>query len=212
MTSDSVTLLIRAIENDDEAAAHALFERYFARVTAFARRKLAADFRRVVDEEDVAIISFYDCLRRVRSGEHPPLKDRDELWWLLARITERKACDVVRKHLSARRGEGRVQGESVFIRPGSDVSDGGIASVPDPSAKHELATQLTEEIDRMINVLDDDNLRDIADLVLAGFSTAEIAELVDRTQRTVQRRLRMILDIWNQAGFGEEVPSTKRAA
>ena len=212
MSSDSVTLLIRAIEKNDEAAAFALFDRYFARVTAFARGKVAAGVRRVVDEEDVAIVSFHDCLKRVGSGEHPPLKDRNELWWLLARITERKACDAVRKHMSARRGKGRVLGESVFVRPGSDVSDGGIASVPDPGAKHELATQFAEEFEQMIDILDNDNLRDIAGLALTGFSTAEIAKLVNRTQRTVQRRLRMILDIWNQAGLGVDTPSTRRAA
>ena len=69
----------------------------------------------------------------------------------------------------------------------------------------------------MIALLEDDKLCEIADLVMAGYSTAEIAKQTNRTQRTVQRRLRMIQDIWNKANPGvtddtEEETRRKRCA
>jgi DNA-directed RNA polymerase specialized sigma24 family protein len=199
MLRDSVTLWLRAAENHDEAAAQALFDRYFDRVQALARRKLAKSSRRVVDEEDIAITTFHACLDRVRSNRFPPLKDRNELWRLLVKITDRKACDVLRKHLSAKRGAGRVRGESVFFFSGSEQSVTGIGRVADQGARHSLAVQFADEYRKLMALLSDDGLREVARLIISGFSTSEIAKETNRTQRTVQRRLRMILDVWNQA-------------
>ena len=210
MTSNSVTLWIRAIENNDEAAAHALFDRYFQKVIQHARLKLASDLRRVVDEEDIAVMAFQACFQRISSGEHPQLKDRNELWSLLARIAERRACDVVRRHLTARRGKGRVRGESVFARSGVAESTDGLRSVPDPNGNEEVAAQMAEEYERMMGLLESDQLRDVAKLVLAGFSTSEIAEQLDRTQRTVQRRLKIILDTWSEGRMPENMPSNSK--
>jgi RNA polymerase sigma factor (sigma-70 family) len=212
MLQNSVTLWIRAVENHDEAAARALFDRYFHRVLAVARRKLGAASRRVVDEEDIAITAFQAGLARIASPRFPPLKDRDEFWGVLVKITRRRVCDVMRRHLSAKRGGGRVRGESVFIYPGGDQSGSGIAAVPDQAMNQELAAHFAEEYRRLMERLDD-SLREVARLVLAGYSTAAIANQTNRTQRTVQRRLRMILEIWNLERQADAAPlSADKAA
>lgn len=197
MSKNSVTLWIRAIENGDKAATQALFDRYFARLQAFARRKLSGNTLRVVDEEDIAITSFHACLERIASGRFPPLKDRDELWRLLARVAERKACDATRRHLAAKRGAGRVRGESIFHRSDED-SVMGFAAIPDAEMSEQLSLQFAEEYRKQMALLEDEGLRQVAQLVLAGYSTAEIAQQTNRTNRTVQRRLGMILKIWQQ--------------
>ena len=83
MDSHSVTLLIRAIENQDTSAEQVLFDRYFKRLVAFARRKLGSMSRRVDDEEDVAITAFCSCLLKIKSGHSPQISDRKHLWRLL---------------------------------------------------------------------------------------------------------------------------------
>lgn len=214
MLRNSVTLWIRAVESNDEAAAQALFDRYFARVQTLARRRLANISLRVVDEEDIAITTFQACLARVASGRFPPLQDRDELWRLLVKITERKVVDALRKHLSAKRGDGRVRGESVFLCQGGEDSTAGFSQIPDREAKESLGLQFADEYRKLMSLLEDEGLREVARMALAGCSTAEIAQQTNRTRRTVQRRLAMILEIWKEQHNQEVVerPNPKKAA
>lgn len=216
MQGNSVTLWLRAVENHDEAAAGALFDRYFDRILALARRRLTSHSRRVVDEEDIAVTVLHAVLARVGSERFPAVNNRDELWGLMLRITDRKVCDALRKHLSAKRGGGRVRGESVFLRHGGEDSETGISAIPARGETQELGVQFAEEYRRLLALLDNQDLVTVAKLILTGHSTAEIAEQTNRTQRTVQRRLRMILDIWNQAGHDNACfvapPASGRAA
>lgn len=197
MSGNSVTLWIQSLDNDDETAAQALFERYFDRLVALARKKLSNIPRRVVDEEDVAITAFYSCIASARKGRYPSLKNRDELWRLLVTITERKVLDAIRKHRSAKRGGGNVRGESVFMSPNGNGFDLGISEIPDREPTEKFADFLAEEYTRLMDLLKDDDLAQIAHLVLEGYSTSEIATRIDRTQRTVQRRIKLIQTIWS---------------
>lgn len=197
MPGNSVTLWIQSLENDDQATAQALFDRYFDRLVALARKKLKAIPRRVVDEEDIAITAFYSCVANAQRGRYS-LKNRGELWKLLVTITERKVVDVIRKHQSAKRGKGNIRGESVFVSANGNTIGHGINGVPEREPTEGFADLLAEEYTRLIALLDDDDLSQIADLVLGGYSTAEIATRVNRTQRTVQRRVKMIQDIWSR--------------
>lgn len=197
MTGNSVTLWMRALEKDDQSAAQALFDRYFDRLVALARRKLGTTARRAFDEEDIAVTALYSCLAGVIDGRYPQLEDRDHLWRLLVKITERKVCDAMRKHTSAKRGAGNVRGESVFINTGGSSLGGGIHEIPDREPTEEFADQLAQQCEHLVQKLGDANLVEVATLVLAGYSTAEIARKTDRTQRTIQRRIKLIQEIWS---------------
>ena len=93
----SVTRWVEAyVASGDQDAARQLWDRYFQRLVGLARVKLRRRRRPGLDQdaEDAALSAlknFYEAARRER---FPLLKDRDDLWWLLIKITARKAHDL----------------------------------------------------------------------------------------------------------------------
>src|SRR6516225_3701992 len=102
----SVTGLLERLKSGDHEAARLLWQRYFPRLVALARKKLQAAPRRVADEEDVALSAFDSFCRRAEQGHFPDLKDRDGLWALLVVLTARKAADQLRHQQRDKRGGG----------------------------------------------------------------------------------------------------------
>src|SRR5262245_852190 len=97
----SVSHWIASLKEGDSAAAQPLWERYYRRLLALARKKLRASRRRAAaDEEDVVQNAFHSFFRAVADGRFPQLDDRDSLWRLLVTITARKA---IRQHLHEHR-------------------------------------------------------------------------------------------------------------
>src|SRR5205085_531840 len=92
----------------DAAAVQGLWERYFRRLVALARKKLADAPRRAADEEDVALSAFDSFCRNAERGLFPQLLDRDSLWRLLVVITARKSAHLRRDEGRAKRGGGAV--------------------------------------------------------------------------------------------------------
>ncbi|MCD0457862.1 ECF-type sigma factor [Roseiconus lacunae] len=193
----SVTRLVRALGSDGTSdSAAALYELYYKRLVVLACQKLQNASQRVVDAEDVASIAFFSFVESVSSGQFGGIRDRGDVWRLLATITERKAFDEIRRQASQKRGGGRVRGESVF-RSSYDsgsasfdtlfASDGSTRTCPE---------EVAEDYDHLIRLLGQDSLKEVAELVLAGHSTSEIAKCLGRTQRTVQRRIGTIRKIW----------------
>ena len=57
---------------------------------------------------------------------------------------------------------------------------------------------MTEAVDRLFNLLDDKEQRRIALRKLEGYSNEEIAAEIGRSLPTVERRLKMIREIWKE--------------
>ena len=105
MSSDgSVTAWIVQICAGDRDATQKLWQRYFQRLVALARQKLRGAPRGMVDEEDVALNALDSFFRGAEQGRFPRLHDRDDLWYLLLVITERKAIDLVNHEKAQKRG------------------------------------------------------------------------------------------------------------
>ena len=58
---------------------------------------------------------------------------------------------------------------------------------------------LAEEFERLLKVLDNDQLRRIAVWKLEGHTNAEIGELTGRSVPSVERKLRLIREIWSES-------------
>ena len=200
MTSDgSVTVWIGDLKAGDHAAAQRLWERYFRKMVQLARARLQAFRRRAHDEEDVALSAFYSFVRGAGSGRFQQLRDRDNLWPLLVVITVRKAIDV-RKHATrAKRGGGKVRGESAWLNAadGSD-HDGGINLVIGDEPTPAFVAELAEEAQRLLNALGSEELRKVAVWKMEGYSTAEIAAKLGRVERAVERRLKIIRGVFKR--------------
>jgi len=194
----SVTCWISLLKAGDSAAAQRVFECYFERMVRFARKKLGVAPRRVADEEDVAqsaIKSF--CLGAAR-GKFPQLADRDDLWRLLVTITARKAIRQADHARRQKRGEGKVRGESVFVRDDGSEEYGGIDQVVGEEPTPAFALEVAEEFARLLDRLGDDTLRRVAVLKMQGYHNEEIAAQVGCALRSVERKLRGIRAIWSE--------------
>lgn len=183
----SVTQFFGQLRSGSPAAAEALWERFFPRLVALARKTLAGRPQRVADADDAAQSAFASFCLRVQSGEYD-VENRTDLWNLLVVITTNKARMQIRRESAAKRGGGRVVGEDALMRPdGSPLSlNEAVALPPTDFDLHceELLSQLEPE------------LRDFALLRLLGYRNREIAEMHDCTERKVERKLNLIRLRW----------------
>ncbi len=191
-SSGSVTHWIHEIKSGNSDAAQQLWERYFARLVRLARGELAGSNRRVADEEDVALSVFDTFCRAAENGRFPNLADRDSLWRLLVRMAAHKAIDQQRHEVRQRRGGGNVRGESALGRPGELDDPPAIAQVLGDSPTPEFSAMMTEQVQLLMKVLGDNQLRELALGKMEGYTNAEMAQRLGCSPRTVERRLKLI--------------------
>lgn len=196
MSSDEVTCWFQGLAKGDDAAVEELWRQYYGKLVRFARGKLAAGRRRAADEEDVALSAFHSFCRGAAAGRFPQLKDRHDLWKLLVTITSRKAASQVRRELQQKRGAGNVRGESVFVAAGGAGKDVGMGNVLGAEPTPEFAVLAAEECGRLLEILPDEETRQIALWKLEGFTNEEIADKLKCAERTVERKLQKIRDFW----------------
>ena len=193
-STPSVTRWIAALKQGDQQAASALWRRYFDRLVGMARKQLGATPRRTADEEDVALSVFRCLCDGAARGRFPVLTDRDDLWRLLTTLTIHKTVDQKRRATGKKRGGGMVRGESVFAGASDEAAglDNFLAKEPTP----ELLVALAEEHVRLLRLLDDDTLRQVALAKMEGCTNEEIATQLGVTCRSVERKLNRIRAQW----------------
>jgi RNA polymerase sigma factor (sigma-70 family) len=107
------------------------------------------------------------------------LQDRNDLWRLLAVITVRKSIDLQRR----RRPEEMTAPDAV---------DQFLSREPPP----ELAAELAEECQRLLDTLGDPQLKSIALWKVEGLTNEEIAQRLGCVLRSVERKLHRIRLVW----------------
>jgi DNA-directed RNA polymerase specialized sigma24 family protein len=194
----SVTRWISRLKAGDQAALQQLWEGYFRRLTALARRRLAASLRLAGDGEDVALSAFDSFCRRAAAGCFPKLADRHDLWQLLVVLARRKAANRARDERARKRGGGRVRQLSALAGADGEAAAfaGLISREPDPA----FAAAVADEYRRLLGLLDSDELRDVAVWKMEGHSNAEIAARLHCAVPRVERKLRRIRLTWEKEG------------
>ncbi len=193
----SVTRWVGDLKAGGENAAQPLWERYFDRLVHLARNKLRARPRAVVeDEEDAALSAFDSFCRGAAQGRFPRLSDRDDLWRLLVVLTVRKALDQLERRRAAKRGGGRILGESGLMGGGSDEARGALDRLVGRDPTPEFAALVAEKHLRLRDTLGDDSLRQVLDLRLEGHEREEIAARLGCAVRTVTRKLDVVRQTW----------------
>lgn len=188
----SVSRMLQLIRVGDDAAAAELWRRCFPKLLAIARRSLRCLPHRQEDAEDAAqsaMISFWKKLRR--EDESSEL-DRNSMWKLLVTIAVRKTRAQLRREGAKKRGEGAVLNESELLteysgRRSLDDMLGTVSAGDFDVACEEWLMKLEED------------LRPIAVLRVLGHANEEMAKLLKCSERTVERKLQLIRDIWTQA-------------
>lgn len=178
--SQSITRLIHAMQDGRNSAVGPLLEVYFDRLVLLARKRLQDLPGMAAYDEDVALRSFYSLCQRVRDPARPlHLSGRDDLWRLLATRTISRAIDLIRRH----------RPQEV---PGDQAVEQLLAREPTPGEAAEMA----DECRRLLDLLPDPELRQIALSKVEGFTNEEIAARLDCVPRTIERKLGRIRLLW----------------
>ncbi|MFT4559593.1 MAG: RNA polymerase sigma factor (sigma-70 family) [Planctomycetaceae bacterium] len=194
-----VTRLIKKVRLGDEAAAQELWDKYSERIVEVARRSLKDSSRRVQDEEDVAVIAFKSLLAGITGGRFPELDHRDQLWRLLMVITTRKAAAAIEKDHRQKRGGGDVRGDSaVMVSENEGSVLGGFDGLASENPAPDIAAVMADQTQQLLASLPDETAQKVAALKIEGFTHQEIADKLDITTRTVERRLKQIRELWQK--------------
>jgi RNA polymerase sigma factor (sigma-70 family) len=187
--AQSVTRLIRGAQQGRASVVAPLLEVYFDRLVQLARKRLQNLPGMANYDEDLALRSFFSVYRRVRDLDRPlELTGRDDLWRLLATRTISRAIDLIRRH---RPGE----------VPGAYDLEQLLAREPTP----EEAAATADECRRLLDMLDEPELRQIALWKVEGLTNEEIATRLDCVPRTVERKVRRIRTLWKSELEGLEL-------
>jgi DNA-directed RNA polymerase specialized sigma24 family protein len=195
----SVTLWLGALKAGDLDAAQPLWERYFAQLVRLARARLRAAPRAGAgaDEEDAALSAFDSFCAGVARGRFPHLADRDELGRLLVVLTARKVRAQVQREHRQKRGGGQVVVETDLRGTDPDGADAGLEQVVGAEPTPEFAAMVAEECRRLLDILDDDDLRRIALWKLEGYTNEEIRRNLGCSLRKVTLELALIRKLWD---------------
>ena len=139
--------------------------------------RFVGSFRRLVDEEDLSQEVFLKFARYWRSRIlDPPAQSGEELWALLAVITQRTARDAARFLHKARRDISRESGA-----PADEL--------PDHRRPPDAEVELQDLLDR-VRIGHSPEERRVLALRLQGYTVPEMANRLGCSGRTIERRLR----------------------
>ena len=188
--ADLVTIWIESLKAGDADAAGELWRRYFEGLVWLARDRLRGAPRAVADEEDAALNAFDSFVRGTSRGRYPRLNDRDDLWRLLAVITDLKVLDQVQHERRRKRGGGRVVGMTGSEEAG--LPGDGATSVADTTPMPEFAAIVADECRVLLGRLRDDSLREVVFLQMEGYTKEEIADRLGCSLRRIARKIELI--------------------
>jgi RNA polymerase sigma-70 factor (ECF subfamily) len=172
-----------------EEAARQIWLRFAARLRGLVRSRLDPRILRRAGEEDV-LQSLFASFVAAPPGPGGPPQSRADLWRLLVHFTICKVVKTADYHRAQRRDFRRER----FLSEAPD--DGCTPAEPeDPrwiGPEDEVAAR--DEFERLRNLVPDD-LRSVFDLRLEGYTNAQIAQRLDRVERTVELKLRAIRSV-----------------
>jgi DNA-directed RNA polymerase specialized sigma24 family protein len=135
--------------------------------------------------------------RAVARGCFPQLDDRDSLWRLLVTLTARKALRQLTHEQRQKRGGGTAAGPVGIYSVGPD-DEAALVQVVGDEPTPDFAAQVAQEYRRLLDLLGDESLRQVALWKMEGYDNDEIAEMLACSRRTVARKLNAIRILWSK--------------
>jgi DNA-directed RNA polymerase specialized sigma24 family protein len=186
----SISRWLDQLAHGDRLAAEQLWRRYFHRLVGLARGKLRDAPRRAADEEDVALSAFDSFCRGAEQGQFPDLADRESLWAVLVTLTARKAFRLMRDQQRQKRG-GPGSG-AIFTENAAWEEVLGREPSPD------LAAEMAETYQRLLERLPDADLRSVAVWKMEGHGVEEMARRLNCSPRSIKRKAQLIRTLWEK--------------
>lgn len=186
--SHTVTNWIGMVRHGDDQALSLILGRYRERMVKLAQKKRAVGY---LDGEDAVMSACRSFCQRAKESRLPDLQDRNHLLALLLTMTYRKIIRDNKDHTALKRGGGKVKRQSEL---GTDAGDWLLEAAENqqPTPEHLAAASGLFRV--LLERLDDDASRMIAELKLSAYTNAEIAKRLKVSVRTVDRKLRLIRD------------------
>ena len=191
----TITRIIRSLEGAGrlrrDAAVQELWERFFADLTVYARKRLKAMNapRGPADEEDAASRAFTKVCRGIERGQLK-LANRVDLTKVLRSATAREVFTLL----------SRAKGSA-----GRSKDDIALRQVVDPALPPDLLLLAFDACQRLLDLLETDDLRSVAIWKLAGHTNEAIAAKLGCSAATVERTLSHIRETWRRS-WGDAVP------
>jgi DNA-directed RNA polymerase specialized sigma24 family protein len=197
----TITAALMALKDQDDQAIELLWQRFFERLCGYAESRIYRRHRRLIDPDQIATDAFMALVDGVQNHRFEKVRNRDELWQMLTLIAARKTIVAHRRLARQKRGGGNLRGDSVF--------QGSRHMSLQDFASDEITPAVMAELEELSGILldelNDDSLRQIAILRMAGHSNGEIAQKLSVSERTVERKLRMIRKVWNKLSDSENL-------
>lgn len=191
---ESVSLWLERLKDGDTAAVQPLWNAYFTKMVTLARARLGTTSRGARDEDDVANSAFYSFCEGVKDGRFPRLDSSDDLWAILFTIVVSKASQYTRSEMRQKRGSGKVIQASAIKGDESRCDLLTNLQSAEPTAAD--AAIMVEDLRKLLEELVDGNLQQIAIWKMEGYTNREIANMIGKSEPTVERKLKIIRETW----------------
>ncbi len=188
-SESSVSSWLGELRSGQAEAVQALWDRFFTRLSDVAQRRLSHISTRIVEGEDVAASVLASIWGAAVDGRLSKVQNVDELWWLLLAATRWRCVDQVRKANALKHGGGRFI-SSIHENPEA-AYELLVSAEPDP----QYIVGFEEELERLLGILDPLQ-RQITVLRLEGYSLPEIAERINISLSSIQRKMKLIRELW----------------
>jgi RNA polymerase sigma-70 factor (ECF subfamily) len=158
-----------------------------------ARGRICARRASRIDPEDIVQSVFRTFFQRAREG-HFQLEDPDDLCKLLAKITIHKTLRVIAYHQRAKRNRGLETGQG-------EVSDELLMAVCAGEPSPDDAAAFVDQLSHLLDSLSSED-QQVLTLRMEGYGTAEIADKLGISTRTVRRLMERIRGLAERDGLG----------
>ena len=197
----SVSILISKVKEGDEDSVRELWNRYSGALVRSAQTRISKQVAAKVDSEDLAQSVFFAIYRGAVEDKFDQLNDRAGFWTLVLAITRRKAVDRIRNLTAAKRGG------AAAMRASQEAVGESVANIVDRAPSREVDPQVEVECEDLLESLKQQlDIEDASGMLtrvamsrIAGLSVKEIAAELDRTERTVERKLSLIRSLWSES-------------
>lgn len=166
-----------------------VWNKYFERLLRFAKKQMKGMPKIASDEEDITLSVLKSvCISvRKRSEEVP---DADSIWGLLVLICKRK---IANQYAYQRRSKRDAQrSESLCSSPVL------MQQLQSREIGPELLSEFNERVESLFELLEHDSLKQVAKAKVQGYTNNEIANHLGCSLSTVERKLRLIREIWSR--------------
>lgn len=179
----SVDSFVRSLREGDPGATKEIFDQYVDRLVAMARKRISLRLAGRIDAEDIVQSVFRTFFHRAKKGQFQ-IHAEDDICKMLARITVHKTLRQVAHHQAGKRDAGRDAGS------GDDAQD-IVVNLLSREPSPDVAASLIDQMEHFLSQLKPED-RQILELRMQGYSTIEIAQQLDITDRKIRRLMERV--------------------